>query len=347
MATGIAMQGLSAAIVLTAIEKITEMIKDAESLIDSKVTPAITRHINDIPNTPDAVQASYSSSQSKAQGALAGATVGGTGPGIPQLPPMVEKAVVSFFEGYTTVLDDLFPGLAVAGADADAFVAAALASSIGVSYREAVDSTPAETAFLLARKQAHEQERAALDLSALAGHRFVPGATFDAIARLHGESTLLASNAITAAHAARLAQERSDKMRLIRSQIDTRMDRVKRVQQQVADAFRLKMRARGLWISDQNAVIDATNSQFAMSAQFKSRVDGLMREAAARLHGNVVSGFEIGDRKVDIGKIKMMNGQELVDMLGAMVATLQNQIRGSGSYSGSERDVTDWETLLA
>ena len=344
---GIAMQGLSAAIVLTAIDKITKMISDAEALIDSKVTPAITKHITDIPNTPDAVRAMYSSSQSKAQGALSSASVAGGGPGIPQLPATIENAVVSFFEGYTITLDQLFPGLSLAGEDADAFVAAALASTIGVSYNETVDSTPAEAAFLLARKQAHEQERAALDLSATAGHRFAPGATFDVIARLHGESTAQASSAITAAFAARLAQERSDKMRLIRSQIDTRMDRVKRIQQQVADAFRLKMRARGLWINDQNAVIDATNNQFAMSAQFKARVDSLIRDTAARLHGNVVAGLEIGDRRVDIGKIKMMNGQELVDMLGTMVATLQNQIRGSGSYNGTERDATDWESLLA
>lgn len=347
MASGIAMQGLSAMIVLTAIEKINKMIADAENLIDAKVSPSITQHINAIPDAPDSVQASYAASQGKAQGALSGATVSGSGPGVPVLPPLVERAVVSFFNGYSTVLDEIFPGLSQAGADADAFIAAALASSNGVSYRETVDRTPAETAFLLARKQAFAQERDALDAAAVAGHRFAPGTALDAIARLHAESTQQAADAITAAHAARLAQERSDKMRLIRSQIDTRMDRVKRIQQQVAEAFKLKMRARGLWINDQNAVIDASNSQYAMAAQFKSRVDSLLRETASRLHGSVVSGLEVGDRKVEIGKIKMMNGQELVDMLGAMVATLQNQIRGSGSYSGTERDATDWETLLA
>ena len=46
MTSGIAMQGLSAMIVLTAIEKITKMIADAENLIDAKVSPAITQHIN-------------------------------------------------------------------------------------------------------------------------------------------------------------------------------------------------------------------------------------------------------------------------------------------------------------
>jgi len=48
-----------------------------------------------------------------------------------------------------------------------------------------------------------------------------------------------------------------------------------------------------------------------------------------------------------VGRLKMMNGQELVDLLGQMVGTLLNQVRASGSYNGTERDVTDWDSVLA
>lgn len=346
MSTGIAMQGLSAAIVLNAIDKIGGMIADADELMASKVEPAINRAITGIPGRPDSMAANYVDSRKVVGDALAGATVQGRTPAVDSPPALVEKAVASFFINYTTVMDELFPGLSHAGVNADAFISAALESSLGVSYSEVVDRTAADTAFALARKQAHAQERDVLDAAAAAGHRFAPGQAFNAIARLHAESTQGAYDAIAAAHAARLQQERSDKMRLIRTQIDTRMDRVKKLHQQTAEAFRLKVQARGMWVDDQNAVIDATNSQHAIGAQFQARMAALLREVSAKHHGSVVNALEIGDRKVEVGRLKLMNGQELVDLLGQMVGTLLNQIRASGSYNGSERDVTDWDSVL-
>ena len=348
MATGgIAMQGISAAIVIEAINKISKMIADADALVAAKVEPAINRAISEIPDRPDSLVASYSDSRSTVRGALSTATVLGSAPVIASPPALIEQAVVSFFEDYTTVIDGLFPGLSQAGDDADAFISAALASVVGVSYSETVDRSPADTAFALAHKQAHAQEREILDTAAAVGHRFAPGTAHNAIARLHAESTRGAHEAIVAAHAARLQQERSDKMRLVRAQIDTRMDRVRKLHQQTAEAFRLKLKARGMWISDQNAVIDATNSQYAIGAQFQARLSTLLQDVTARRHGSVVSALEIGDRKLEVGRLKMMNGQELVDLLGQMVGTLLNQVRASGSYNGSERDVTDWDSVLA
>ena len=347
MATGIAMQGLSAAIVYTAIDRITKMIADAESRLSTKVDPAINRVIRNISLKPDEVQALYSNSRAQAAGALSSATIVGQGPSVSAVPALVEKAVASFFDGYTGVMDDLFPGLFDAGESADRFVRGALESAVGVSYSEQVDSTAPDTVFALARKQAHQQERDTLDLTAAAGHRFAPGVAINAIARIHAESTQGAAEAIVAAHAARTEQERLDKMRLVRAEIGQRMDRVKQLQSKVAEAFRMKMQAQGLWVNDQNAVIDAWNGQYAMSAQFQSRVTQLLREAAGRRHASVVGGHQVSDRAIDIGKLRMSNGQEIVDLLGNMIATLQNQIRANGSYSGSERDVTDWDAVLS
>lgn len=347
MATGIAMQGLSAAIVLTAIDKITTMIGDAEGRLASKIEPAIQRAIRTIPSEPDSVRASYADSRAAAQGALGGASIAGGAPTAGAVPVLVDQAVVSFMDDYTAVMDTLFPGLLTAGEDADRFVQSALESAIGVSYSEQVDRTGADTVFALARKAAHQQERDVLDSAAAAGHRFAPGVAMNALARLHAESTQEAAQAIVAAHAARLEQERADKMRLVRAEIGQRMDRIKQLQSKVAEAFRLKMQARGLWVNDQNAVIDAWNQQFALSAQFQARVADAARTAAARRHASVVNAYEVSDRALDIGRLRLMNGQEVVDLLGNMIATLQNQIRASGSYSGSERDVSDWDSILA
>ena len=109
MATGgIAMQGISAAIVIEAINKISKMIADADALMAAKVEPAINRAISEIPDRPDSLVASYSDSRSTVRGALSKATVLGSAPVIASPPALIEQAVVSFFEDYTTVIDGLF-----------------------------------------------------------------------------------------------------------------------------------------------------------------------------------------------------------------------------------------------
>jgi hypothetical protein len=43
----------------------------------------------------------------------------------------------------------------------------------------------------------------------------------------------------------------------------------------------------------------------------------------------------------------MMNANEVVDLFGNMVTTLMNQVSGKGAYNGTERDGTDWDSILA
>ena len=60
---GIAMQGISAAIVINAIEKIGLMIEDAERRMVDKIDPYINETINGISATPDVARARYSRTQ--------------------------------------------------------------------------------------------------------------------------------------------------------------------------------------------------------------------------------------------------------------------------------------------
>ncbi len=346
MANGIAYQGLAAAVVLTAIDKITKMVGQTDDKLDAKIKASVLNVINNIPTKPESLQAKRSDSQGEVASALASANLDGLGLGKSNLPSLLDQALFTFFDDYTSVLDRLFPGLMSAGQDADAFVRSALQSALGVSYSETVDSAQPETVFLMARKQAFAQERATLDAAAAAGHRFAPGTAINAIARLHADSMQAGAEALMAAHAARVQQERNDKIRLVRAEIGQRMDRVKTLQSKVAEGFRIKMRARGLWLGDQDAVIDAWNGQAAAKAQFDARLDQLLREATARRHASVVAGYEVSDRAVDIGKLRLATGQEVVDVLGNMATTLQNQIRANGSYGGTERDVTNWDDVL-
>lgn len=343
---GIAMQGISAAIVINAIEKISDMINDAEGRMVDKIDPYINETINGISATPDVARAKYTRTQEDVGKALKDASLKGDDPKVNAPPALIEQAVGSFFVNYTSVVNELFPGLLDAGATAESFIRLALSSPLGVSYSELVDRTPGDTAFAFARQDAWAQERQMLDDSAAAGHRFAPGATHAGIARMHAQAIRGAKDAIAAAHAARLQQERQDKMRLVRVELDQRMDRVKKLHQQTAEAFRLKMQARGLWIGDQNAVIDSTNSRYAINSQFSARLTRLAEEAVSRRFKSTADALEIGDRSVDLAKLKLMNGQELVDLLGNMVTTLSNQIRGNGTYGGNERDVTDWDSYL-
>ena len=345
MATTI-MPGISAAIVINGISKISEMITKADAAMQRNIDRETNAALRAIPDSPDASKVSFKGQASAVRDALSGANLGGKNPNIDRMPLFLENVIGSFFEDYIGKLDALFPGLGMAGADADAFVRAALTSAVGMSYNEVVDSTPARTAFLMAQRQTFAKEREMLDTAAGAGHRFAPGQVLEAIARARGASVASATEALTQAHAQRLEQERNEKMRLARASLDASMDRVKRLHQQVAEAFRLKLRARGMWINDQNAVVDAANNIIALNERFNSQVSELMRRMAARRFGLKFDEAAARDRDDFLGKLKMANANEVVDLFGNAVTTLMNQVQGKGAYNGLERDMTDWDSIL-
>lgn len=341
------MPGISAAIVINGISKISGMIAQADSAMQRSIGREINATLRTVPPSPDASRVGFKEQVSAVRGALGDAKLEGANPNIDRMPLFLENVIGSFFEDYIGKLDALFPGLGVAGADADAFVRAALTSAVGMSYNEVVDSTPAHTAFLMAQRQVFAQEREVLDAAAGTGHRFAPGQVLETIARARGTSVSKATEALTQAHAQRLEQERNEKMRLVRASLDVNMDRVKRLHQQVAEAFRLKLRARGMWVNDQNAVVDAANNIIALNARFDSQVSELLRRTAARSFGLKFDEVSALDRNDFLGKLKMANASEVVDLFGNAVTTLMNQVQGKGAYNGLERDVTDWDSLLA
>ena len=346
MATTI-MPGISAAIVINGISKISGMIAQADAAMQRNIGHEINAALRAIPTSPDASKVGFKEQASAVRSALGDANLEGKNPNIDRMPLFLENVIGSFFEDYIGKLDALFPGLGMAGADADAFVRAALTSAVGMSYNEVVDSTQAHTAFLMAQRQTFAKEREALDTAAGAGHRFAPGQVLEAIARARGAGVASATEALTQAHAQRLEQERNEKMRLARASLDASMDRVKRLHQQVAEAFRLKLRARGMWINDQNAVVDAANNIIALNERFNSQVSELMRRTAVRRCGLTFDDAAARARDDFLGKLKMANANEVVDLFGNAVTTLMNQVQGKGAYNGLERDVTDWDSLLA
>lgn len=342
------MPGLSAAIVVNAVGKINDMMNTADARMRAAVGTYVNGTLAGISPTPDALGASYPDEYASARNALSGAELGDvTAPAIDTLPLFLGNVVGSFYGDYMANLDTLFPGLSAAGAVADAYAQAALSSAIGMSYNEAVDQVPIETAWRLAQREAFAAEREAYDGAARAGHRFAPGTVFDAMARLHGGSIAGAAGAAVERHAGRLQQERSEKMRLISAMLDTNMDRVKRIHQQVAEAFKLKLRARGLWVDDQNAVIDASGNTFVLNERFQNTLTGLMRKTATRRFNLDFDKRLAGDRTEVLAKLRMGLANEVVDLFGNAVTTLMNQINARGVYRGSETDVTDWDSILA
>lgn len=345
--TGTAMQGISAAIVYTAIDRISEMINAADAAMAEHVNSEVNAALKSISGRPLAMDANYGEKYNRANGALSKADLEGKTPELDRLPLFLDNVVGSFFDDYLAKMDQLFPGLGAAGADADAFVRRALASAVGVSYNEEVDRTAADTAFAMARRQAFAQERQVLDAAAAAGHRFAHGQALEALARMHGDSITSATEATTRVYAERLAQERSEKMRLAAVSLGNNLQIIRKLHAQVAEAFKLKLRARGMWINDQNQVVDASNNITAMNEQFYDRVTQLMRQTAARRFGLDFDERTARDRSEVLGKLKIANANEAVDLFGNMVTTLMNQVQAKGGYQGQERDVTDWDSILA
>lgn len=346
-ATGIAAQGISAAIVNTAISKISTMINDADNLMVNNLDDEVNAVLRGINRRPKVLDVSYSEAYGKADGALSDANLDGASANVSPLPLFLDGVIGSFFDDYLGKMDYLFPGLSVAGADTHAFVSVALNAAVGISYNELVDSTPGETAFLKTQREVYAKEREALGAAAAAGHRFAHGHMLEAMARMRGDSISNATDAILRSHAQRVQQEREEKIRLARASIDTSMDRIKRLHQQVAENIKLKLQARGMWVNDQNAVMDAANNIYATNAQFDSRVTGLLRQVATRRFNMKLDEAAARDREDFLGKLKMANANEVVDLFGNAVTTLMNQVSARGTYSGTERDVTDWDSILA
>lgn len=346
-ATGIAAQGISAAIVNTAITKISTMINDADNSMVNNLDDEVNAVLRGTNRRPKVLDVSYSEAYGKADGALSDANLDGASANVSTLPLFLDGAIGSFFDDYLGKMDYLFPGLSVAGADTHAFVSVALNAAVGISYNELVDSAPGETAFLNTQREVYAKEREALGAAAAAGHRFAHGHMLEAMARMRGDSISNATDAILRSHAQRVQQEREEKIRLARASIDTSMDRIKRLHQQVAENIKLKLQARGMWVNDQNAVMDAANNIYATNAQFDSRVTGLLRQVATRRFNMKLDEAAARDREDFLGKLKMANANEVVDLFGNAVTTLMNQVSARGTYSGTERDVTDWDSILA
>ena len=74
--TGTAMQGISAAIVYTAIDRISEMINTADAAMVRSIDKEINAALRGIPGKPDAADANYRQEYSASSGALAIATSG-------------------------------------------------------------------------------------------------------------------------------------------------------------------------------------------------------------------------------------------------------------------------------
>ena len=341
---GTAQQGFSAALVYSAINQFTDMLNDADAKMVSAVDTEINAALKFLPSKPGTNSVAYSDPYYAVKSALRGANLNVTPLEMGTLPPLIDDAVGGFFSDYGAQMDKLFPGLGSAAADAKAFAQAALYAT--ATYSEQVDSTPAETAFKLARRQAWAQERETLEAAARAGHRFAPGQVLEGLARMHAGSLATATEALQQAHARRVQEERVEKMRLARAMLGSRMELVKKLHAQTAEAFRLKMQARGLWINDQNAVVDAVNKQYVLPEKFQAHLYNLMRRTATWRFGLAFDEAATRDRDDFLGKLKMANANEVVDLFGAAVTTLMNQVQGRASYQGSERDVTDWDTLM-
>lgn len=350
MATaGIAQQGLSAAIVIQAVNLISDFALEADERMNRALNENIYNHIAGMPGTPRSAAVRRADSVKAVDTAMAGAkklvSDARSGEQKAALPPMVESAVKEFFGDYLTFVDQNFPGLRAAAGAADTLSNRAF-GTMGLTTTEVVDAVPADATFAWDRQDALAQERALIDASAATGHRFLPGSAFNAITRLHAASIRPAAAAAAQAHAARAAIERKARIDMARATTAQQVDRLRKITQQAAQAFQAKIRARSLHVAERAETAGVAASAFNLEVDYEARLSELMLEMAERRHANIVAAGKASDRDVQIAKANYGNGQELVDLLGNMVTTLFNQVRASGSYTGSERDITDWDSVL-
>lgn len=346
--TGIAMQGLSAAIVIQAINLISDFATNADERMNRALQGNVYTHIENLPGMPTSAQDPWRDNAKRVDEALSDAAdlvKDALKIPVARLPAVVESSVVTFFDSYLEFVDSYFPGLQAGGAAADRLAARAFGGA-GLTHSEIVDGVAGDTAFTWSQQEAFAQERALLDERAAAGHRFLPGAAFNAIGRMHAAAIRPAAEAAAQAHAARAALERQARMDLARAATSQRMERIKKVTDQALDAFKMKMRARSLHLADRASVVGTAAATASINPAYRTRLAELALAVTERRRASIVAAGKASDRSVEVAKANYSNGQELVDLLGNMVTTLHNQVRASGSYGGTERDVTDWDSVL-
>lgn len=337
--------GLAAAVVMQAIELITNLATATDQYANGITAQAVDAPINAL-GAPDAAGVRWSSSLTSSQNALDRALSPGDEDEIvvPGLPgDLMDAAVASLTYNMLDAFDRLFPGLDATGDAADAAARAALqAGAPGVTYVEAFDRAAADTALAFGRLEVADQQADLMAAAAAGGHRFLPGAAHGAVAKLHAGVGRAHDAAIAAAFQARLDAERRAKLALAKAAAGIRANKIRDLTGKVADLFNKKRQARALHIADQDAVIDQVTSMEKLTLAEQTRIQALVLETAKRRHDIQVKAALASDYDLQKAKLNSASGQELVDMLGNMVTQLWNQVRGSGQFSGSERDTTDW-----
>lgn len=334
--------GLAAQVVVTAINIIRNMATSLEVYAEGQQGPAIDLVIDGIPALPDETQVRWASTYSNAVGAMALARQPVAGAILPMPDYAVDNAVGTLADRMLDAIETLFPEVAAAGEMADAALIAGLNGGTGVTHTESVDRLNADNAFAFDQREAYAQERLMVDAAAAAGHRFLPGAAFDAIARLHAATVRQHDQAVAAAYQARVAEEQAAKLKLARAATDARMRNIREFTSKVVDLFRLKQRAHALHVADHNALIGEKSDLERLTAAERNRIEAVIQETARKRHDARVKAAQIGDNAVTSAKLKVATSGQMVDMLGTLSAQLYNQIRASGGWSGSEQDVTDY-----
>ena len=334
--------GLAAQVVVTAINIIRKMAVGVEHYAEANQGTAVNEVVEKIPNLPDETQVRWDSIMSNAGAAMAKARIPAEGANLPMPAYLVENAVGTLTDKMLDAIETLFPEVAAAGAQADAALIAALKGPVGVTYTESVDRLAADTAFAFDQREAFAQERAMLDSAAAAGHRFLPGASFDAIARMHAATVRQHDQAVAAAYQARVAEEQAAKLKLARAATDARIRNIREFTAKIVDLFRLKQRAHAMHIGDHNTLIEEKSTMERLTAAERNRIESVIQDTAKRRLDARVKSAQIGDGAEASAKLKLATANEMIDMLGTLSATLYNQIGGRGSWGGTESDVTDY-----
>lgn len=260
------------------------------------------------------------------------------------LPPLPDAAMVDFTQQYLSLLAEHFPGLDVAAAWAEAEAATALTST-GITGQTQADQAQARTAFEQDQLQAWAREREILDGAAAQGHRFAPGLAMESIARLRAQTAQRASDALAAANANRLQEEARTKVELALAAADDRASRIQQVSRSVLSSLDKRLKAQGDWASDRLSLVDLMNQPDVLEQGHANQIRAAVLKGVQRvLAANAGPAARADAAQVTAVQRQFANAQEFVDLAETMVAGLLNQVRTSGQFSGSERDVTNRDT---
>ena len=253
--------------------------------------------------------------------------------------------IAGFSRDMLLALEQFFPGLRAAVAEALRRGGAALWAPVGHHYNEGIDRGAVEAAHERAANAAADDVRDVMNAAAKSAHRFMPGTAHERIAIIRGRAAEAGIKAAEKAYTDNVDKEYALRLKIARAMLDVQSHVISGFAESIAQVLNHKYstetRIRDALLSVTDGRINVALSNFAL----KAHIDRMITRAANEFTQLDIKTAESGEHQTPDWRTGRRTFDQYRETLATRAATLYNQLRANAGLSNTDSDVTDYETL--